>query len=419
MSAARALGFIYLVMASVFGVAIALHQHPALQASASNFGAASMKFAGNYIMRPAASAGYRGLQYADAHLVQPAAHAGYRELAHAFDSLDPPLHVAKLTAKPTVHIAFVHKPLAPRHETELARLTPPPVPPRAIPPRPEDIVPTSPELAAPALPEIKLVPGDNQFAKNVVAPPVLAKRPSLGPEVAVAAPAPLPDASSQPIAPQELTRVVARLKSNLTPELLQNFALFLYVSKAEHGPWAQHMYVFAKQNDGGLDLKYNWLVSTGREKMELNDESRRMGTDTPPGYYQLDPDRIYRHYTSSEWHQPMPYAMFFNWIHDGQQTGLAVHSTAGKDEAAVLGQRASAGCIRLSPANASTLFALIRSEYKGLAPRFAVDRRTGTMSNEGILMHDAQGHVKLAEGYKVLIFIENYSGNDNVVAALF
>ena len=47
-----------------------------------------------------------------------------------------------------------------------------------------------------------------------------------------------------------------------------------------------------------------------------------------------------------------------------------------------------------------------------------MDRRTGTMSNQGILLHDASGKVQMAEGYKVLVFIEDYGG-ENVVAALF
>ncbi len=418
MSAARALGFIYLVMASVFGVAIALHQHPALQKRVGEVGVASLHFADAYVARPAAAAGYRGLKYANAHLVRPAAAAGYRQLARVFDAIDPlpkVAHVAKIERRPTRGIAFVHKPAAaPRHDedTALARLTPPTVN--------EQVTPTSPELTAPALPEVRLAPDASQVAMNRAAPPAaLTKHATPAPAPQIVPPAPLAEANSQPLAPAELTRVVERLKSNLTPELFQNFALFLYVSKAEHGPWAQHMYVFAKADDGSLNMKYDWLVSTGREKVELNYAGRRLQTNTPPGYYQLDPDRLYRHHTSGEWHQPMPFAMFFNWIHDGEQTGLAIHSASGADEIASLGQRNSAGCIRLSPANAATLFALIRSQYKGLAPRFAMDRRTGTMSNDGILVHDAQGHVKMAEGYKVLIFIENYGGNDNVVAALY
>ena len=212
-------------------------------------------------------------------------------------------------------------------------------------------------------------------------------------------------------------RVQDRLKNSLTSEMVQNFSLFLYVSKAEAGPWAQRMYVFQKQPSGDLALLYNWPVSTGREQLELNPEGHKLKTDTPAGYYQLDAHRSYEHYTSSEWGQQMPYAMFFNWVKGGNQTGLAIHAASG-DDVEKLGHRASAGCVHLSEDNARTLFAMIRSQYKGLAPRFAMDRRTGTMSNEGILLHDASGKVQMAEGYKVLVFIEDYGG-ENVVAALF
>ena len=230
--------------------------------------------------------------------------------------------------------------------------------------------------------------------------------------------APLAHSPSAPLSPGELGRVVDRLRQSLTREMMASFDLFLYVSKAEHGPWAQHMYVFAKAGNGDLDLKYNWLVSTGLEKPAFNSQGVKLETHTPVGYYQLDPERLYRHHVSSEWHQAMPFAMFFNWVRDGRQTGLAIHAAVGSD-IDLIGQRASAGCIRLSPDNAQTLFALVKSQYRGLAPRFALDRRTGTMSNQGILLHDASGHLAMADGYKVLIFIENYGGNDNVVAALF
>ena len=215
----------------------------------------------------------------------------------------------------------------------------------------------------------------------------------------------------------EIIRVEERLKASLTSEMVNNFSLFLYVSKADSGPWAQRMYVFQKQANGDLNLLYNWPVSTGREQLELNPQGRELETTTPSGYYELDPHRSYEHYTSSEWGQKMPYAMFFNWVKDGNETGLAIHAASG-DDVAKLGSRASAGCVHLSEDNARTLFAMIHAQYKGLAPRFAYDRRTGTMSNQGILMHDAAGNLKMAEGYKVLIFIEDYGGQ-NVVAALY
>jgi hypothetical protein len=229
---------------------------------------------------------------------------------------------------------------------------------------------------------------------------------------------PLPPAADpNPPSPAELARVMSHLKVSLTKELYENFALFLYVSKADHGPWAQRMYVFHKEQTGDLTLQYSWPVSTGREVAMENYAGRLLKTDTPPGYYQLDGGRMYKRYNSSEWHHPMPYAMFFNWEHDRLQTGLAIHSATG-DDIQLLGTRASAGCVRLAPQNAAILYRLVRDNYKGLAPRFAYDRRTATMSKDGLLMHDASGKLQYAEGYKVLVFIEN-NGGDNIVAALF
>ena len=40
------------------------------------------------------------------------------------------------------------------------------------------------------------------------------------------------------------------------------------------------------------------------------------------------------------------------------------------------------------------------------------------MSSNGLLMHDKAGNLQYAEGYKVLVLIEN-NGGDDVVAALF
>jgi hypothetical protein len=51
-------------------------------------------------------------------------------------------------------------------------------------------------------------------------------------------------------------------------------------------------------------------------------------------------------------------------------------------------------------------------------PKFAYDKQTATMSNQGVLVHTNDGHVEMQDGYKVLVFIENYGG-ENVVAALF
>jgi hypothetical protein len=277
--------------------------------------------------------------------------------------------------------------------------------------------PPEPELAAPS-PAPDATPPDIAVAEQpTVATPAPAQPAPVRPQLALAPPPQNPISSSAAVGPAEIVRVSERLHDSLTREMLENFALFLYVSKADHGPWAQHLYVFRKDAQGNLALLYNWPVSTGRERDEIAANGTRQPSVTPQGYYQLDPQRMYQSHFSGQWHEPMPHAMFFNWEKDGLQTGLAIHGAVGL-EIAQLGNRASAGCIRIAPDNAALLFRLIRTEYKGLAPRFAYDRRTATMSNDGVLMHDALGNLKMADGYKVLVFVENYGG-ENVVAALY
>jgi hypothetical protein len=223
--------------------------------------------------------------------------------------------------------------------------------------------------------------------------------------------------ADRPPSAAELVQIEQHFRSSLTQEMLANFELFLYVSKADHGAAAQRMYVFQKQGSGDLSLLYNWPVSTGREKNELAPNGSRAPSFTPAGYYELDAQRMYLHHFSGQWQQPMPYAMFFNWEDHGFQTGLAIHGASG-DDIGLLGTRASAGCVRLAPENARVLFSLIKANYKGLMPKFAYDKRTATMSNQGVMLHSTDGRLEMAEGYKVLVYIENYGG-ENVVAALF
>jgi lipoprotein-anchoring transpeptidase ErfK/SrfK len=219
------------------------------------------------------------------------------------------------------------------------------------------------------------------------------------------------------ISPNLVTRVRERLRASLSDDLYNNFELFLYVSKADHGPWSQQMFVFAK-GDGALRLLHHWPVSTGRERDEPDAHGRVRDTDTPAGYYQLDPGRMIRKYRSVQWDAPMPYSMFFNWIRQGSLTGLAIHGVEG-DELALLGTRASAGCVRLSPESAQTLFDLIQKDYRGQAPRFAMGaRRYSTMSNRGELARDKDGNLVFARGFRVLVYIDSYGGAE-LVSALY
>jgi hypothetical protein len=221
--------------------------------------------------------------------------------------------------------------------------------------------------------------------------------------------------SAQTHATSELAAFAQHFSDSLTDDLYDNFQLFLYVNKAETGPLAQQMYVFQKQHDGSLVLTGDWPVSTGRERVEYNNAGKELPSFTPQGYYELDPNRMFANYTSTQWGEPMPYAMFFQWKNGGKLTGLAIHA-ATDDEVAQLGTRASAGCVRLHPQAARDLFNLVQSEYRGPVPIFGTDPQTGTTDNNGSLVQKPDGSFVLADGYKVLVFVENYGGEDAVAS---
>lgn len=89
------------------------------------------------------------------------------------------------------------------------------------------------------------------------------------------------------------------------------------------------------------DPRYIWPVSTGQRRY-----------DTPGGEFQAL--SMERHHFSREWDDaPMPYSIFFT------QDGHAIH---GSYEVRRLGTPASHGCVRLSPENAATLFALVKAQ---------------------------------------------------------
>jgi hypothetical protein len=84
---------------------------------------------------------------------------------------------------------------------------------------------------------------------------------------------------------------------------------------------------------------YTWLVSTGAQ-----------GYSTPSGTFK--PFRMERDHFSQEWDDaPMPNSIFFT------PEGHAIH---GSFHTKRLGTRASHGCVRLAPANAATLYALVQ-----------------------------------------------------------
>jgi lipoprotein-anchoring transpeptidase ErfK/SrfK len=85
--------------------------------------------------------------------------------------------------------------------------------------------------------------------------------------------------------------------------------------------------------------KYNWPVSTGRA-----------GYSTPSGTYTAT--SINEIWYSKQWdNSPMPHSIFF------MRDGHAVH---GSYEVKNLGKPVSHGCVRISPENATTLYALVK-----------------------------------------------------------
>lgn len=223
--------------------------------------------------------------------------------------------------------------------------------------------------------------------------------------------APQPAAVPDPVAAQQ-NDAADRLRGKIPRELYAYFDVYLYVSKAAEGSLAQHMYVFHKDASNALVFEQSFPVSTGRERHE------RYFTSTPTGLFELDPDRFERMHYSSAWHgAAMPYSMFLNATIHGRQTGIALHSS-GEVHAALLGNRASGGCVRLPPAKAAELFNRFQAEERGMVPVFAYDAARNRTNGEGIVLRSADGRPLLTPGYRVLLFIEDYPGGPALVAVV-
>ncbi len=87
---------------------------------------------------------------------------------------------------------------------------------------------------------------------------------------------------------------------------------------------------------------YDWKISSGRK-----------GFRSPNGVYR--PTRLEKNWYSRKYGGAMPHAVFF-------RGGYAIHGTTA---VGALGRPASHGCIRLHPANAAKLFALVKKHGSG------------------------------------------------------
>lgn len=205
-----------------------------------------------------------------------------------------------------------------------------------------------------------------------------------------------------------------RMLATVPDEIEPYFDLFMYVSKSTRGPLAQRMFVFQRDADGKLIAYADWRVSTGREKIELNQE-RKVRTTTPEGIFVLDPKRFYRRHWSKNWdNAPMHHAMFYDLMNNGRVSGLAIHAAAGQDKIKRLGKRDSAGCIRLSPKNAKELFYKIRNTTQGRVPVLEVNER-GSTDRWGRIQHDEAGTMMMQDGYRAVLFVENFDGREEIL----
>lgn len=250
----------------------------------------------------------------------------------------------------------------------------------------------------------------------VVAP--VAKEPALAP-VTAHAPAPeLPITETITANPDDTNvryDVATRHLMDAVPDDIEPyFDLFMYVSKAGSGPLGQRMFVFQRDADGKIVPYAEWRVSTGREKFEIHHD-RRIRTVTPEGIFMLDPKRFYPKYWSRSWdNAPMHYAMFYDMMTNGAQSGIAIHAAVGQSKIDRLGRRDSAGCIRLSPRNAKELFYKVQNTTRGEVPVLAMNERQST-DRWGKAERTDAGAMVLQDGYRALLYVENFDGRQETV----
>jgi hypothetical protein len=192
------------------------------------------------------------------------------------------------------------------------------------------------------------------------------------------------------------------VKDLLSADVIEEYELFMFINKAGEGPMAQHAYLYTKDMSGDLQYLDTWLVSTGREQQETSPKGARKFTTTPTGTFMFDVNHFSRLHKSNAWEADMPWAMFLKTRNGGPTTGIALHAALDK-YVHNLGQRASAGCIRLLPSNAEKLYKLLKSKYAGsvrnLVPSGIGARLGGSRSNGTkalVIVEDADGEALLA-----------------------
>lgn len=122
----------------------------------------------------------------------------------------------------------------------------------------------------------------------------------------------------------------------------------------------------AAKASAGVDVKVDiaaqrmTVTTSGGEVYDWKISSGRKGFRSPNGVYR--PTRLEKSWYSRKYGGAMPHAVFF-------RGGYAIHGTPS---IGALGRPASHGCIRLHPAHAAKLFALVK-KYGASQTRIALD----------------------------------------------
>jgi hypothetical protein len=171
------------------------------------------------------------------------------------------------------------------------------------------------------------------------------------------------DVQSGAVSPEEIEFFRRRAEGRLGARA-RKYDVVVFINKAGSGPTAQHAFLFL-QSAGALSPLDVWLVSTGREQEETSPKGLHKFTTTPQGVFEFDVGHFSRLHKSNAWEADMPYAMFLKTQSGGPTTGVALHAALDK-YIHNLGQRASAGCIRLLPTNAEKLWKKLMKGEKGV-----------------------------------------------------
>ena len=151
--------------------------------------------------------------------------------------------------------------------------------------------------------------------------------------------------------------------------LVAALAALILSDRAAHAGVVVQINKFSQRMTVSVDghAAYVWPVSTGRG-----------GFGTPAGRFR--PQWLARRWFSTRYYgSPMPYSIFFH-------KGYAIHGT---NYISRLGGTASHGCVRLHPANAATLFALVQQRGARIVISGAI-RSASDPLRKRLRQHDAR-----------------------------